>query len=159
MTPSEILQFEPALESTAQADLIAQGATATYTRLDLTSDLPANRIVVEASGFVRASEQMGQSVDGEWFYNHYRGQLQFSLTTKRDNDGPALHRQWLGLVRDRLSRPRQILTGFPFDILRVAESTASVTYLNEGDRDRSDLVFDIELAIPGTEMNYAADAE
>lgn len=139
--------FEDQFHAACVARLLAGGVASAYAARDQGADAPAERIVVEASGFVRASGHMGRGPAGEWRYDHFGGQVSFAIVTTRRGDGPATHARWLGLVRELFLPSRIPLAGLPYQMLRFEESSGSVTYVQDGERDRSELVFDVEIGL------------
>jgi hypothetical protein len=162
MTPQEIFQIERQLEARAVGMLIGLGAgTAATVRSRLADpafaesedgvELP--RIVVHTTPFLKASGQMAMSVQGVPFYNHFRGSLMVELTTPRAG-GATLHHEWIGLCRRAFSAAA--LPNFaPYDVLQIEEAAGSVVLVKEGERDRSQLVYTMQLAIPGALVDYS----
>jgi hypothetical protein len=160
MSPHSLYDFEPAYRAAMLAALrsAAVPADQSYDALADTASLPAARIVVEASGFARASARKGLSRQGRYFDNHFSGQLTFTVTTPRSGGGPALHRHWVALIRALCSAPQQPFARLPYQIHRLVPSGSTLTYINEGERDRSELVFDVEHGIPGALMDHSEPA-
>jgi hypothetical protein len=115
MSPETLYQFEPRLRAAAVAALKARGHPFVYDALDLTQDQTTpeaeppivNNLVVEASGFTRASNHMDFAKNGRPFFNHYNGQLRYIIQTKRDAAGTAAHTRYLGAVRSLARKHRQ----------------------------------------------------
>jgi hypothetical protein len=119
------------------ADLLPAAATA--------------KIVVEASPFARASGHMSPGTDGRLRYDHFRGQITITLSTEKTTAGGELHDQWLGLVRECFLPERQPLAAMPYQILQFEETGGSITYIADGERLRSELVFTAEIGLrPGS---------
>lgn len=156
-SPAELLDFETTFHVSGKALLTAEGIVPAYHAREL-GDLPPARVVVEASSFTRASTHQAQAVGGQWFDDHHTGQLQFIITTPRTAEGAAVHSAWLGRVRAMNQRARQAWTGLPYKILKLEETGASITYIRDGERDRSELVYEVELGIPGALMDFSAAA-
>jgi hypothetical protein len=154
MSPAELLRFEHNFSDAGKAALLAVGITPARSFEEL-GDLPANRVVAEPSAFTRASGHMAFAANRQPFYDHFTGTLTFIVTTKRDETGPALHREWLGKIRALMTRPRQAFKGLPYKIIKLEDGAGSITNVNDGERDRSELVYTIELGIPGALMDYA----
>lgn len=162
MSPEIAFQFEANCERFAVALLIAAGAgdaTTVRRRLD-SADFATDaegvelaRIAVEASPFVRASGQMCFTAQGIPFYNHFRGQLAFELTTPRAG-GSARHHAWIGLVR-RLFNDAAVPDFGPYCLLEIEESAGTITFVKDGERDRSSLVYTLQLTIPDRLVDYA----
>jgi hypothetical protein len=90
---------------------------------------------------------------GVAFYNHYRGQFSVEITTPRAG-GIARHHAWLGLSRRLFSHGA--VPGFrPYCLLDIEEAAGSIALLKEGERDRSRLVFTLQIAIPNDFVDYA----
>jgi hypothetical protein len=155
-SPASLLAFESLFHAAAKGGLTAAGITPAYHARDITTDLPASRVVLEASGFARASGHMGTAQGGQLFYDHHRGQLTYIVTTPRTAAGALQHDAWLGAVRAFNLRARQSFAGLPYKILKLEESPSSLTYINEGERDRSELIYDLEFSIPGGLVDFAA---
>lgn len=156
MSPKKLYQFEANITAAAVGALKAAGVTPVHSAHDTTADLPKERVDIEASSFSRASAHIDFAKNGRTFYNHFQGQLRFIVTTKRDATGPAAHAAYLGEIRALCDMARQALVVEGYRFIRIQESSGSITYINEGERDRSELLFDLELSIPGAFMDYAA---
>jgi hypothetical protein len=139
--------FEDQFHAAVVARLKAAGVEDAFPALDLGADAPAARIVVEATGFARASGHMGAGPAGELRYDHFGGQVNITIITPRRDDGPATHARWLGLVRELFLPSRRPLAGMPYQIMRFEESGGSVTRVQDGERDRSELVFEAEIGL------------
>lgn len=155
-SPASLLSFEATWHAGGKAALTAAGITPAYHARDVTAELPASRVVLEASGFARASGHMGTAQGGQLFYDHHRGQLTYIVTTPRTTAGVLQHDTWIGQVRALNLRARQTFAGLPYKIMKLEESPSSITYINEGERDRSELIYDVEFSIPGGLVDFAA---
>ena len=155
MSPQKIFQFEKNIDTGVIAGLTALGATPVFAARDDEASLPSDRIVVDSSPFTRASEQQDFCKAGVPFYNHFSGKTSIIITTKRNPASAAQHDAWIGLVRRFFSAPQADVRILPYDILSIKDSGGSVTFLKDGERDRSELNFEIELGIPGPLMDYA----
>ncbi len=158
MSPALLLDFESRFHTAALAALLAEGISPAYSARDLTPDLPPARVVVEAGGFARASGHMAFAADGSPFYDHYTGQLAYTLTTPRTPAGVAVHAAWLGRVRALHQRARQAIAGLPYGIVKMEDTGGSITYIRDGERDRSELLYTVEFGIPGAAMDFSAPA-
>lgn len=147
--PAALLAFESVFHAACRSAMQAAGITPAYDARDLGGDAPASRVVVEASGFARASGHMAFDAERQPFHDHYRGQLTYTITTPRTAPGVAQHDAWLAAIRALHERPRQTFARLPYKILKLEPGPGSITYVNEGERDRSELVFDVELGLPG----------
>lgn len=158
MTPQEIYQFDLRNETSLKSALVALGAALpVYARLEATEELPRAYITIEASPFTPASEQLAFSADLPPlpFRNHYSGQVRFEIQTPRnDPASAAAHHASLGLVRQMLGQLGANITIAPYEILDVQETSGSLTMIRDGERDRSTLVFDVQLGIPGAQMSF-----
>lgn len=157
MSPSALLDFETVFHTAGKALLTTEGIAPAFTARELGERPPAH-VVMEASGFVRASGHMGRAKGGQWFYDHHVGQLQYTLTTPRTAEGVALHGAWIGRLRALHQRARQAWAGLPYQITKLEETSGTLTYIREGERDRSELVFAVEFGIPGALMDFSAAA-
>lgn len=158
MSPETLYKFEPRIRSACVASLKARAIENVFDADDTSADSPKNRLVVEASGYTRASNHKDIAKNGRAFFNHYTGQVRFIITTKRDTEGTAKHEAYLGAVRSLMDTARAALAVEGYCFLPFTENAGSVTYINEGERDRSELIYDIPLSIPGAFMDYAAAA-
>lgn len=162
MSPNEIFQFELNIERQAVGLLIAAGAgdsTNVRGRLDDEEfakdaegiELP--RMSIECGIFTKASGQMAFTRQGVAFYNHFRGSLSVEITTPRVG-GLARHHAWLGVTRRLFSRGA--VPGFrPYELLEIEEAAGSIALVKEGERDRSRLVFTLQIAIPNDVVDYS----
>lgn len=142
--------YESQFNVACKSRLRAAGVTNAFHARDL-GTLPDSRIVVESSGFARASGHMSQGQDGQFRYDHHAGTVTFIITTPRTATGREQHDAWLGLVRETFLPARRPLDGMPYQIMRFEETSGSVTYIQDGERDRSELVFSAEFGLrPGT---------
>lgn len=155
LTPQFLLRFERNAERSVAGALQARGAAPVYERMgpEEFPDDEVGRIVVVGIPFSQASNQMGFSAQRVPFFNHYRGQVSVEIRTRRDDAGSALHRAWLGLVRAYFCDANGGLTLFPYDVLEVEEAAGNTTYVKDGERDRSTLVFNLQILIPGALMD------
>jgi hypothetical protein len=163
MIPEDIFQIERTLAARVAANLRAAGAGDEQTvrpRLDDADfaqdaqgvELP--RLSVETSMFTRASGQMAWTLQGVAFYNHFRGQVVVEINTPRAG-GAARHHGWIGLIRRQLNLAA-VPDLSPYDLLDIEEGAGSFALVKDGERDRSRLVFNLQLAIPSGVVNYAA---
>lgn len=150
MPALSIHAYEAQFNATCKARLTAGGVDPAYSADDL-DELPPQRVVVEASGFVDASNHMSPGPSGRLRYDNKGGTVLFIITTPRTAEGRAQHTQWIGLVRELFEPDKRPLAGMPYQIMRFQETSGSVLYINEGERDRSELVFAAEIGLrPGT---------
>ncbi len=145
--------FEDNLQNIAFAGLTTRAMPHGTTRGN--TELPADRIEVKASGFAQASPQMAQNANGAWFNNHYSGTLAWGVLTQRGGGNVANHNVWVANIRSMMSRPAGFftLTNLPcYEILRVAETASDPEQVAATDTDRTDLAFEVELAIVGSSV-------
>jgi hypothetical protein len=148
--PLPIHAYEPQFNAACKARLTAGGVDPAYSADDLV-DLPAQRVVVEASGFSRASNHVSPGPSGRLRYDNKSGTVLFIITTPRTAEGRLKHHEWLGLVRELFEPDKRPLAGMPYQIMRFEETGGSITYIKEGERDRSELIYAAEIGIrPGT---------
>lgn len=158
-----LFQFEKNIEAAAEALLKSAGLAATFERLDNAEfeAATANRITVQASAFDRASEHEGMSADTtpRSFFNHFKGTLTYAITTRRDTTGRAYHELALGTIRAlhaALVNPFTVAPALPYQIIKCAESGGSISFIKSGERDRSELTYDLEIGIDGDTLRFAA---
>ncbi len=163
MSPDHVFQFEKLITDQAAGLLRAAGAGDADTVRTQFDDRPyavdakgveLPRIEIEASPFSKASGQKAYTAQGVAFYNHYRGQFAIEMTTPRKG-GAALHNAWLGLAR-RIFSMAAVPDFRPYCLLEIEEAAGSITLVKEGERDRSRLVFSIQIGIPSGLVDYAA---
>ena len=158
MSPQHIYQFELNVETGVLGSLKALDATLpAYKRLDNTASLPRTYLVVEASPFTPASDHMAFAQDGTPFRCHYSGQVAIHIQTPRDAGATAeaYHHALVALVRRVLGTPLSLQLP-PYGILDIKEGGGSITFQKDGDRDRSELNFDLQLGIPSGLLDYSA---
>lgn len=153
-TAPALLLFEKNVEESAVALLASLGITAVYERFDEDDAPPANMVVIVASPFERASEHMGLSADTVpvWFFNHFKGNLTYRVTSVRNEAGIAFHRDVISKIRAAHAaeiNPFDPSPSLPYQVMRCIESAGTYTYLKNGDRDRSEMVFELEIGIRG----------
>ena len=150
--PRSVFAFEALFALGGAARLRAAGVEHAYDA-QAAETLPpeiTSKIVVEASGFVRASLHKGLGPDGRLRYDHHTGQVTFILSTPRDAAGVARHRAWLALMRETFLPARAPFATLPYQIMRFEETGGSITFVQDGERDRSELVFLAEIGLrPG----------
>lgn len=146
--PPDLFAFESVFHAAGKAALTAAGVSPAYHARELV-DLPAARVVVEASGFARASGHMAFDAQRQPFYDHRGFRLTYTITTPRTAEGVARHDAWLASIRALHERPRQTFAALPYKLIKLEPSDSSLTYIQEGERDRSELIWEGELGIPG----------
>lgn len=146
---SSILAYEARLQAAAVALLTSAGATPAFGGTDTEESLPASRVVAEVTSGGRASGHMGFDRAGQPFYDHQSATLTFIVTTPITSEGVARHGVLLGLIRDTFRRGKGALQDAPYKIMRLEETSGSITYIREGERHRSELQFTVEFGIPG----------
>lgn len=154
-----LYRFEKAFDAAAEAMLKAAGIAASFERMDEDAEGPVSRVVVSAGGFQRASEHMGQSANVQpvWFYNHFRGQLTYEITSPRNSAGREFHENALGKIRAIHAaklNPFTVPPALPYQVIRCVEGNGSFSYLRAGDRDRSELTYEVEIGINGDSIIF-----
>ena len=117
--------------------------------------MPKRRVQVAASSFARATDQMAQDPNGNWFYVHKRGTIAITVVTQRSSDPNVAqdsdHGVCVGRARYLMNRTAQRLTptnaaGIGIvDIIDLGE----VARVDEPtDTDRTELRFQIDAVLP-----------
>ncbi len=126
-----------------------------------TEKMSKTRCEVWAGGFTRASDQMNINPQGEYYYNHRRGILAFTVVTQRQAltaVAPAgKHGEAIGRVRWLMSRIAQkmlpdIVGGY--QIVDIIDNGDLYARDDVEQTDRTEIRFQIDLIIPPA--NYAS---
>lgn len=155
MSPETLYAFEETTERGIAASLRTLGAANVYESQAGAEFAPVvARLVVEASAFTQASNQLGWSRQGLAFHNHHRGTVTLEINTPRTG-GATYHKAMLGLVRRLFSEASGGLRLPPYDVLRAAEAPGTVLYQKDGERDVSRLLYTLEVFIPSGLLDTA----
>lgn len=160
-TAPTLFKFEANVEDSALALLAAKGLTNAFGRTSEATATPSNNIVVEVSPFDLGSEHMIASADTVpvWFRNHFKGTLTYRITTKRDTAGQTYHEDAVGKIRAAhaaLTNPFDYSPALPYQVMRSVISKGSFTYLKTGDRDVSELAYDLDIGILTGSLTFSA---
>lgn len=124
-----------------------------------TVKMALDRVEVRAGGFYRATDQMAINDAGQYFYNHRRGVVSVTVVSQRHNQNAigasSNHGVQIGRVRWLMSRAAQQLlpaTVGGFDVLDVVDLGDTYDADPKRQQDRTEIRFQIDLAIPPT--NY-----
>lgn len=117
--------------------------------------MPKRRVQVSAASFSRATDQMAQDPNGNWFYCHKRGTVAILIVTPRAADPniaqDSAHGVAVGRARYLMNRTAQRLTpnnaaGLGIiDIIDLGENARSD---EATDTDRTELRFQIDALLP-----------
>ena len=156
---------QTASESENISDYLATGAAQVIANDGANSPFPAfgprstfklgkSRVEVRAFNFARASDQMNLNPQGEYYYNHRRGTLAFTVVSQRQSLAAVApisrHSLAIGRVRWLMSRiAQQMLPSIVggYQIVDIIDQGDGYTKDEAEQTDRTEIRFQIDLLI------------
>jgi hypothetical protein len=157
---------QTASQSENISDYLATGAVAVITNDGASSPFPAfgprstfklskSRIEVRALNFTRGSDQMNLNPQNEYYYNHRRGILSFTVISQRQSQTAVApvskHSEAIGRTRWLMSRIAQkmlpSLVG-GYQIVDIIDQGDTYTKDDIEQTDRTEIRFQVDLLIP-----------
>lgn len=121
--------------------------------------MDANRVEVDASGFRRASDHMGFDQNGAPYYDHFTGQLAFTVVSARtDQQNTDNHAYCVGRIGYLCTRTAQKFTTAALSnlvILDIVDLGSSASESEKTDTDRTTRTFEVTYVVPPSVMNAA----
>jgi hypothetical protein len=155
---ADVLENIGDLVSTALVAIItADGANSPFAAFGTrsTDQLTQNRVECRSGQFYRATDQMAQNPDGNYFYNHRKGVASLMVVSQRHMlTGLGLdskHAQAVGRCRWLMSRMAQKLTtaalGGGLQVLDIIDQGDTYSFDADTSTDRTELRFQIDVLI------------